>query len=873
MNRKAIIRIVVLAGLVAAGIYYRAPLAAWARGVYAGQIASRLPGGSGPSGGTATPAGADLVASGTIEAHTIAVSGSNAGRLAALHVAEGDRVAAGDLIAELDTTLNQAEIGQARSGVAQAQAQVALLKAGPRPADVAVARAALAQAQAARDAGRTAWQDAQALVDAPSSLDVKIAAAEAAVQAGEQQALASQAGATAADLENDLWGRTVKLLQDGFDVTINKLPTKPTVHVEIPADKLNQAQLQWNQSSQKQWQAHAQANIAQAAVETARQNLADLRSQKADPATLRAQANSAEAAFHSAEAAVATAQANLDVILAGAPAEQIQTAEAAVRQAEAGLQAPQVKANQARIVAPQAGTVTTVVLHKGEVAAPGSPIAQLADLGEVTLTVYVPEPQLGRVHLGQAVLVTVDSFPGRSFPGAVTQIADQAEFTPKNVQTRDERANTVYAVKISLKNGDDSLKPGMPADAYFGVAGGEGLPVSARATAANPSSGSTIQASGTVEGTETTISAEIGGRVLAVNAAEGDQVAAGKGLVKLDGGSLAAQADQAQAAIATAKADLARVAAAPQAARVSLAQAQVAQARAVLAGAQAGLADARQLRADPQDLTSQINNARSQLAAATAAVDLQRANLKAAQVLQASLQPDTGSDLDRTRRAMYDQQVAAAQAALNAGQAQQNGAQASLDRLQAMLARPVSLDAAVHKAEGQVLQANAAVSVTLASLAQVQAPAQAEAITLAQTKVDQAQAAANLLQATLAKLDLTSPVSGTVTAQVIHLGEVAQPGQTLLTLMDLSHVKLAIYVPAGRIGQVRLGQASQVTVDAYPGRKFRGTVTHINDQAEFTPKNVQTQEERVKTVFKVEIALDNPDGALKPGMPADAVLQ
>ena len=79
--------------------------------------------------------------------------------------------------------------------------------------------------------------------------------------------------------------------------------------------------------------------------------------------------------------------------------------------------------------------------------------------------------------------------------------------------------------------------------------------------------------------------------------------------------------------------------------------------------------------------------------------------------------------------------------------------------------------------------------------------------------------------------------------------------------------------PKNSSGQVKVGQQAQVSTDAYPGRLFAGTVTHINDEAEFTPKNVQTQEERVKMVFRVEIALDNPDDALKPGMPADAVLQ
>ncbi len=115
----------------------------------------------------------------------------------------------------------------------------------------------------------------------------------------------------------------------------------------------------------------------------------------------------------------------------------------------------------------RAGLVTQVVVHRGEVALPGTPLMEIADLREVTLTVYVSTPDLGRVRLGQAVQVSVDSFPGRVFEGRVTRIADQAEFTPKTVQTQEERVNTVFAVEISLANPDGALKPGMPADAAF----------------------------------------------------------------------------------------------------------------------------------------------------------------------------------------------------------------------------------------------------------------------------------------------------------------------------------------------------------------------------------------------------------------------
>jgi HlyD family secretion protein len=96
----------------------------------------------------------------------------------------------------------------------------------------------------------------------------------------------------------------------------------------------------------------------------------------------------------------------------------------------------------------------------------------------------------------------------------------------------------------------------------------------------------------------------------------------------------------------------------------------------------------------------------------------------------------------------------------------------------------------------------------------------------------------------------------------LSAGEVAQPGIARYTILNLTHVKLNIYVPTDRVGQVKLGPTAQVSVDAYPGRLFTGKVPHIDDEAEFTPKNVQKQEERARTVFAVGISLDNRDGAL-----------
>lgn len=824
------------------------------------------------------------LASGTIEARTIAVGSVTGGRIAALHVAEGQQVAAGDLIAELDTTLVDAALRQAQAAEEVARAQLALLRAGARPADLAVARAAVAQAEAGRDAAYVAWQDALALVDAPGELDVKIIAAAGQVQAAQEQLAAAQANATAADLEEQLWGRTVKSLEEGFDIPL-PFPGGGSIHIPASADKLNTARLQWNLASQKVWDAHAQVNSAIVARDAARQTLADLRSQKQDPQTLQAQADAAEAAYRVAQAAVAAAQADLDLLLAGASAEQLEAARALVDQAAQAVRQWQIKRDQTRITAPEAGIVTAVVLREGEVAAPGSPVVQLADLSRLTLTVYVPEPDLGRVQVGQTMQVAVDSFPDQLFEGVVTQVAGQAEFTPKNVQTREERINTVFAVKITLANPDGALKPGMPADAYDcrlqnADCGLRRLPVGLRENSPsenlqfairNPQS--ELSASGTIEATETTVSAEVSGRVVAVGAGEGDQVTVGQLLVQLDEAEVAAQVAQAEAAVAAARAELARITAAPQAARVAKAEAQVAQARAALAGAQAALENARRALATPQALDAQINSARVQVRQATAQVDQARARVKAAEVLQQSAPAEGGSDQDRTRRAIYDQNVNAAQALLRAAQAQQNAAQATLKQLLAIREKPVALHAAVHRAEGQVAQAQAALEVAQAALAQVQAAASPEAIALARAKVAQAEAALALLLAQRSKLTVRSPVAGLVTAQAIHVGEVVQPAAPLYTIVDLSRVRLVIYVPTDLLGRVVIGQSAQVSVDAYPGRIFTGVVTHIADQAEFTPRNVQTQEERVRTVFAVEITLENPDAALRPGMPADAMLE
>jgi HlyD family secretion protein len=98
-------------------------------------------------------------------------------------------------------------------------------------------------------------------------------------------------------------------------------------------------------------------------------------------------------------------------------------------------------------------------------------------------------------------------------------------------------------------------------------------------------------------------------------------------------------------------------------------------------------------------------------------------------------------------------------------------------------------------------------------------------------------------------------------------------GTPVVTIADLENIWLKIYIPEPQLGRIKLGQAAEITTDSSRGKVYRGKVTYISSEAEFTPKNVQTQEERVKLVFAVKISLDNPNQELKPGMPADAKVQ
>jgi HlyD family secretion protein len=117
---------------------------------------------------------------------------------------------------------------------------------------------------------------------------------------------------------------------------------------------------------------------------------------------------------------------------------------------------------------------------------------------------------------------------------------------------------------------------------------------------------------------------------------------------------------------------------------------------------------------------------------------------------------------------------------------------------------------------------------------------------------------------------LASPADGTVLKKNLEKGELAFPGTPIITIGDLAKPWIKIYLPETQIGKIRLGQSADITADSFPDKVFKGKITSIANKAEFTPKTVETKEDRVKMVFAVKIAVENPGAALKPGMPADA---
>jgi HlyD family secretion protein len=409
-----------------------------------------------------------LTASGTIEATQVTVSAELSGRVKEVLVAEGDQVQAGQVLLQLDEELLQAQITQAETQLALAKANYALIAAGTpvEQKEIAIKAAELEQLaaqQALDDLDKTA-----PLVEA--NLAQQIAELEKALDQATKRVDSLNTASAQADI--DAARAQMILAKDQLDKAneayspYEKKPENNLVRASLLA-RLAEAQKRYDQTVQKfnNLSGHASdldLSLAEANKTLVKAQLRDVERRH----ELAADGPDADAVAL-AEARLAAANASITAAKANPTSEQLAVAQAHIDAAEAALNLLKVQAVKYRLLAPIDGKVLSRSVQPGEVIVPAAPLLTLANLDELTITIFLPENRYGEVKIGDQAVVTIDSFPGEKFKARVVQIADQAEFTPRNVQTAEGRTTTVYAVKLVVDPAGGKLKPGMPADIRF----------------------------------------------------------------------------------------------------------------------------------------------------------------------------------------------------------------------------------------------------------------------------------------------------------------------------------------------------------------------------------------------------------------------
>jgi len=866
-TRSVIIRLLTVIVLIGAG--YVAYTYAMAHPTFVHDMKQIL------GGEKAQVTGPGVAASGTLEADTTQVMSLVPARVITVTVQEGDTVHEGDVIVRLDDTLLQKQLAAARAEIDLARAQLALVQAGARPEEIAKAQAQVQAARVAAEVAVQALADARAIRDEAQDIWPEIIRAETEYTKTIHARDAALAQAHIGDLYAQLWEQINNQVKAGQDIV---LPNGQKKHIEPPPEKVNEVSFQWNLATQQEWQAWAKYHQAEAAVEAARAALDTTRAKLTDPARDVPVAQ-ALAAYEKAQAAIPVAQAGLDALEQGPNPEKIDVARANLRRAQATYDRLAASRRFYTVRAPISGRVIKRSIEEGEIAVPGISILEIGDTRHLRLTLYVTEKDLGRVHLGDDVVLTVDAYPGETFHGRVIHIADEAEFTPRNVQTKEDRVTLMYAVDVDVPNPEGKLKAGMPVDAIIGVstwpeetAQGNALAVELPLFKRKTPQAQALTASGSFEGHTVRIMSEVAARVTDLFVDKGDDVQAGQVIARLDPGTLPQNIVEAESGLAVAQAQLADLLAQPLPAQVNVARAQVAQAEANVRAAQVTLQAARAVIEHPTELDNQITLAQAQLGVLAHRLDEARAMRKAA-VVERDYYASDYTEQGRKRYAMAVEKVAAADANIRAIQVEIAGTRRLIALLQEIRENPLALKAQVHQAEGQLRLAQAQLDVAEKALALAQAPAREEEINMARARVQQAQATIDLIQAQLDQYTITASHAGTVTSCAVSAGEVVPAGGVVCETAALDVLDLVVFIPEADLGRVYVGQRVEVTVDTYPDRVFPGTVVWIADEAEFTPKNVQTKEDRVDMVFRVKVRVPNPEGILKPGMPADATFR
>ncbi len=412
-----------------------------------------------------------IQASGTVEAVEVVISSEEGGRVAEVFANEGDRVEANAPMFRIEDKLLESQLHQAESAVTVAQANYDLVAAGmteeEKGAAIAAARLELISAAQALE---SLYDDNEIFL---ALAQHTIAAAEKAIDDAERRLRNYTNIAPQADIDQAYANMVLAAeeLEDAQDDYKDYGENKEIHNTEVWATYFSvQAQAQKDYDSAVRYY--------NSLLGTG--NEVDIAVAEADLAVAHAQLDSAQEDYDTllngpdpddvalAEAQVAFAKAQLALAEADRPtAEELAVAQAQIDSAETNLGAVQVLIDKLVVTTPISGVVTTRNVENGELIQPGVAAMTISQLDELTVTVYIPENQYGQIFLGDTAQLKVDSFPFETFEAYVTRIADQAEYTPRNVQTQEERQTTVYAVELSVNDRDGKLKPGMPTDVIF----------------------------------------------------------------------------------------------------------------------------------------------------------------------------------------------------------------------------------------------------------------------------------------------------------------------------------------------------------------------------------------------------------------------
>ena len=410
-----------------------------------------------------------LTASGSIEAVDVTVSPEMGGKVTGVLVDEGASVKTGEMLFRLDDTLLQAQRVVASTGLDSARAAVNTANASLANAQDQYTMALNTARMDAAAARKANWQ---ANPPAGYTLPGWFFSQSDSISAAQAEGVAAKMALV--DAQTKLTGLQNESGAGGYMAAENRLNVARTAF-QVADAVLTKAKAA-RDNADLQLATQETYDSAKAELDNAQSDYDDLKDQDAAKNILTARAELA-----AAQERYETAQDRLLALQYGDQSPKLAVAQAALNQAQAAADQaakaiPQAQANlnlidaqvaKLTVKAPSDGVILTRSIEPGEVIPAGAPAFTLGRLDHLTITVYIPEDRYGEVKLEQKADVTVDPFPGEVFTATVIHIADQAEFTPKNVQTVSGRKSTVFAIKLQVEDPGSKLKPGMPADVTF----------------------------------------------------------------------------------------------------------------------------------------------------------------------------------------------------------------------------------------------------------------------------------------------------------------------------------------------------------------------------------------------------------------------